>query len=66
MTHTSLHHVGEWAGRVGLHLLLNIPDVALPNDDRLVDTPAAVRGCSYWFSARLTRSMTMSSTSQSF
>jgi hypothetical protein len=66
MTHTSPRHVRERAGKVGLHLLLNIPDVALLNDDRVVDTLAAVRGCSYWLRARLTRSMTMSSTSQSF
>ena len=66
MTHTSLHHVGEWAGKVGLHLLSDIPDVALLHDDRLVDILAAVRGCSYWFSAKFTRSITMSSTSQSF
>jgi hypothetical protein len=40
-----LRHVGEWAGKVGLHLLLGIPDVALLNYDRLVDTLAAVSGC---------------------
>jgi hypothetical protein len=40
-----LRHVGEWAGKVGLHLLLDIPDVALLNYDRLVDTLAAVSGC---------------------
>jgi transposase len=41
----SLRHVAEWAGKVGLHLLLGIPDVALLNYDRLVDTLAAVSGC---------------------
>jgi transposase len=40
-----LHHVGEWAGKVGLHLLLGIPDVALLNYDRLVDTLAGVSAC---------------------
>jgi transposase len=40
-----LHHVGEWAGKVGLHLLLGIPDVGLLNYDRLVDTLAAVSAC---------------------
>ena len=40
-----LRHVGEWAGKVGLHLLLGIPDVAWLNYDRLVDTLAAVSGC---------------------
>ncbi|MFQ5859543.1 MAG: hypothetical protein ACE5LU_28425 [Anaerolineae bacterium] len=38
----SLHHVGEWAGKVGLDLLLGIPDVGQLNAYRLADTLAAV------------------------
>jgi transposase len=40
-----LHHVGEWAGKVGLPLLLGIPDAGWLNYDRLVDTLAAVSAC---------------------
>jgi transposase len=34
-----------WAGKVGLHLLLGIADVALLNYDRLIDTLAGVSAC---------------------
>jgi transposase len=37
-----LRHVGEWAGQVGLDLLLSIPDISLLNYDRLADTLAMV------------------------
>lgn len=37
-----LCHVGEWAGKVGLDLLLGLPDVGLLNQYRLADTLAAV------------------------
>jgi transposase len=37
-----LRHVGEWAGKVGLDLLLGMPDVGPLNPYRLADTLAAV------------------------